>query len=98
MKSNVCYNLFKSSNLTEYKHCIFYFSSHFNKERFDKKLLSDDIEREKCKLNSKYGCVINGSEIIIALYYYSLIEKRGFYVTRDGLPISKHYTAELVVI
>ena len=97
MKSKVCYNLYKSEFFTIFKHHTFYFSSQFNKDRFDKKL-TEYIETETSKLNSKYGCIINGSEVVIALHYYTLIEKRGFYVVKDGLPISKYYTAEMVVV
>lgn len=97
MKSNVCYNLYKSNYFTTFKYYTFYFSSEFNKNRFDKQI-DEYTELEKCKLNSKYGCVINGSEIVIALHYYRLIEKRGFYVLKDGLPVPKNYTATLVVV
>lgn len=97
MKSNVCYNLFKSPYHTQYKNHTFYFSSQFNKDRFDNKLQLY-IDTEKLKLNSKYYTDIH-SEIVLALTLYRIIEKRGFYVlSASNLPISKNYSVEMVVI
>lgn len=97
MKSNVCYNLFKSPYYTQYLTHQFYFSSQFNKVRFDDKL-QDFIENENSKLNSKYLCEIN-AKIVLALCLYRKIEKRGFYVLNGGnLPIPKNYTVEMVVL
>ena len=90
MKSNVCYNLNKSEYYTEYKGYRFYFSSLFNKIRFNKQL-TEYLEQETLKLNAKYRTTFN-AEIVIALYLYRLIEKRGFYVIDNkNLPISKNY-------
>lgn len=97
MKSNVCYNLFKSPYHTQYKNHTFYFSSQFNKDRFDNKLQTF-VDTEKLKLNSKYYTEIR-SEIVLALTLYRLIEKRGFYVlSASNLPISKYYSVEMVVV
>ena len=90
MKSNVCYNLNKSEYYTEYKGYKFYFSSYFNDQRFKSKLL-DTIEKETLKLNAKYRTTFN-ADIVIALYLYRLIEKRGFYVVDyKGFPVRKDY-------
>lgn len=97
MKSNVCYNLFKSPYHTQYKNYTFYFSSQFNKDRFDIKI-KPYIETETFKLNSKYHAEIH-SEIVLALNLYRQIEKRGFYVlSASNLPISKYYSVEMVVV
>lgn len=97
MKSNVCYNLFNSPYHTQYKNYTFYFSSQFNKDRFDNKLQTF-VDTEKLKLNSKYYTDIH-SEIVLALTLYRLIEKRGFYVlSASNLPISKYYSVEMVVV
>lgn len=97
MKSNVCYNLYQSPYFTHYKKHTFYFSSQFNKERFDSRI-DKYIENENNKINSKYLCEINGS-IVLALTLYRTIEKRGFYVINASrLPINRYYSVEMVVI
>lgn len=90
MKSNVCYNLSKSNFYTTYKHYTFYFSSEFNKTRFETQINSY-AENEILKLNARYGTMIN-AHVMVALQLYKKIEKRGFYVKTDnGLLVSKAY-------
>lgn len=90
MKSNVCYNLRKSNFYTTYKYYTFYFSSEFNKTRFDTQI-NNYTENEVLKLNARYGTMIN-AHVMVALQLYKKIEKRGFYVENDnGLPVSKTY-------
>lgn len=97
MKSNVCYNLVKSLYKTNYKHYTFYFSSEFNKQRFDTQIQTF-IENETLKLNAKYRTTFN-AEIVISLYLYRLIEKRGFYVVDyNGLPVSKDYEVIMEIL
>lgn len=97
MKSNVCYNLSKSEYYTEFKGYKFYFSSFFNTQRFTSKLI-ETIEKETLKLNAKYRTTIN-SDIVVALYLYQLIEKRGFYVIDyKGLPVSKNYEVVMELV
>lgn len=97
MKSNVCYNLFKSPYYTQYLTHQFYFSSLFNKKRFDAKL-QDFIENENSKINSKFHCEVN-AKIVLAICLYKQIEKRGFYILNGcNLPISRNFTVEMVVL
>lgn len=97
MKSNVCYNLCKSTHFTEFNGYTFYFSSAFNKNRFDTNL-ETFIENENLKLKSRYGCNFNAKKVS-ALHLYRLIEKRGFYVLgSDNCPLSEHYEVEAVVL
>lgn len=96
MKSNVCYNLNKSNYYTQYSSYKFYFSSQFNKNRFDKQV-QDFVTNENCKLKSRYNCEIN-AEIMLAISLYRKLEKRGFYILNGcNLPLSKNYTIEMVV-
>lgn len=97
MKSNVCYNLAKSVYQTTFKQYTFYFSSEFNKQRFDTQIQTF-IENETLKLNAKYRTTFN-AEIVISLYFYRVIEKRGFYVIDyNGLPVAKDYEVVMEII
>lgn len=97
MKSNVCYNLVKSDYQTNYKQYTFHFSSDFNKQRFDTQI-QKFVENETLKLNAKYRTTFN-ADIVIALYLYRLIEKRGFYIIgNNGLPISKNYEVVMEIM
>ena len=96
MKSNVCYNLYKTPYFTEYNSYKFYFSSQFNKNRFETKLKT--IQDEILKINCKFRCNID-SRVVIALKFYKEIEKRGFYVLGSNqLPVSKNYSGQVVLI
>lgn len=93
----MCYNLSKSEYYTEYKDYKFYFSSYFNNQRFKARLI-ETVEKETLKLNAKYRTTIN-ADIVIALYLYRLIEKRGFYVIDcRGLSVSKNYEVVMRLI
>ena len=97
MKSNVCYNLGKSDYQTNYKQYAFHFSSEFNKQRFESQIQTF-IENETLKLNAKYRTTFN-AEIVIALYLYRKIEKRGFYIVdSNGLPVSKDYEVVMEIM
>lgn len=98
MKSNVWYNLNNSPYTTKLNGYTFYFSSQFNKNRFDKKLKSTEYETEALKLNSKYKCKIN-SQAMIAIRYYRMIEKRGFRILGgNSCPLPDELEIELVIV
>lgn len=96
MKSNVCYNLYKTPYFTEYNNYKFYFSSQFNKNRFETKL--ETIQDEVLKINYKFRCTVD-TRLLVALRYYKDIEKRGFYVLGSNqLPVPKDYSGQVVII
>lgn len=63
-----------------------YFSSDFNKERFNKRI-ENYVTDETLKFNAKHNCK---ADLTILLYIslYKLLEKRGFYVILNNKPIT----------
>lgn len=94
MKSNVCYNLIKTPHTSRYKTLTFHFSSDFNKRRFETRI--ETIPNEILKINYKLRCNIDTSELF-ALKFYRDVEQRGFYVLRNGMPLSKTYEAMVII-
>lgn len=69
-------NLSDSDYFTDIDGLRFFFSSEFNKKRFDNNI-DNFIEEENQKINNKYHVDIN-LEFYLMIVYYKKIEKRGF--------------------
>lgn len=69
-------NLFDSDYYIDINGLRFYFSSKFNRDRFNKNILTF-VEQENLKIVSRYHVNINLS-LFLMLSYYKKIEKRGF--------------------
>lgn len=78
-----------SSNYDNYK---FFFSSLFNKNRFDEKL-KDYIEIEESKIKNKYQINKIKLDLFFALSLYTKIEKRGFKIV-DNKRFKIYYKKE----
>lgn len=74
----VVYDLDKSEYFTKINNIKFYFSSAFNKRRFENNF-NDYIEEEHKKLKFKYRVNIDIYKCLLVAYYKK-IEKRGFRV------------------
>ena len=72
------YNLNNSNYISEINDYIFYFSSIFNKRRFDDGYLQFTID-EMAKLRAKYHVNIDLMNYL-TIVFYKKIEKRGFRV------------------
>ena len=78
VSKHVYYNIEESDIELQYKDIILYFSSDFNRERFQNRIV-DFVNDENFKLKAKYNVEVELSKMLI-LSYYSKIEKRGFRV------------------
>lgn len=94
--SPVEYDLEKSKFKVEDGEMVYYFSSKFNQERFEKMLENRGLERRK--LEVKLNCWIKPEPEAIDLMIYKSIEKRGFYVTINDTAISKDYEIDMKVV
>ena len=84
------YNDINESNYTfKYGKLVFYFSSNFYKEKFIKEYITF-IYDETMKLRIKFKCGIYCDEMILLLLYKK-IEKRGFKVLYNNVPIRENY-------
>ena len=72
----VYYNLEESDIFSKVDGFLFYFSSKFNKKRFDNNL-TNYVKIESCKNNNKYQFKIN-LNLYLTIAFYCKIEKRGF--------------------
>ena len=72
------YDLNDSNYISEINDYIFYFSSSFNKRRFDENYLHFAVE-EMAKLKAKYHVSIDLLDYL-TIVFYKRIEKRGFRV------------------
>lgn len=83
MRSKIYNNLKESSFTTKTNRFIFYFSSEFNKKRFDERYLTY-VTDETIKINQRYHVFdIKFNKIIeqvLMIAFYKKIEKRGFVV------------------
>lgn len=80
------YDLSRSDYFSEIDNLKFYFSSEFNKMRFDMNYY-DYIGDETYKLQAKYHVYLNIDEYLLVAFYKK-IEKRGFrvlYYKNDNL-------------
>ena len=76
VSNHVYYDIFESDISIQYKDIIMFFSSEFNANRFQNKILNF-IKEENDKLKSKYNVIVEFDEMLI-IAYYKKIEKRGF--------------------
>ena len=84
------YNDINESDYTfKYDNMVFYFSSEFYKNKFEK-MHFQFIKDETMKLKIKYKCAILCDKMALLLLY-KRIEKRGFKVTIDGKELNENY-------
>ena len=89
------YNINKSEYYFRINKLTFFFSSKFNKNRFESGFI-DYVNDETNKLKAKYKVNINLSDYLMVAYYKK-IEKRGFKILTydsndDIMELSKDYT------
>lgn len=70
-------NINESTFSINYKDFKFYFSSMFNKNRFENKL-KDYINTESSKIKNKFQIDKINLNLFFAIVFYTKIEKRGF--------------------
>ena len=88
MKVNIVYqDIERSKYSCRIGNLTFYFSSLFNKERYERKYL-DYIKSEERKIVNKYHYEIDMKNYLL-ICFYMMIEKRGFKVLVDGVEIKK---------
>ena len=84
------YNDINESNYTfKYDNLVFYFSSKFYQEKFIREY-SDYLKDEIMKLKIKFKCGVYCDEMILLLLYKK-IEKRGFKVLYNNIPLRENY-------
>lgn len=75
--ANIVYNdLNKTPFIYEYKGYVFYFSSVFHRNKFQREVL-EYVKNETLRFNSKYKIKVNMDEAFI-LSFYKKVETRGF--------------------
>lgn len=89
MANMVFYELENSPFFFRYQSFVFYFTSKFYLDKFEKGF-KDYIREETLKLNVKYKMIADADEMLI-LSYYKTIEKRGFKVKYKGNDLIKDY-------
>jgi len=85
----IYYDLDESDYIFKYGKLIFTFSSQFYLDKFTNEY-SEYIKNETLKLNSKYNCNIHCDEMLL-IDLYKKIEKRGFKVLYNKIPIKENY-------
>lgn len=93
-KRGIYLNLSESDIFTNFDEFRFYFSSNFNKERFEKNVLNY-ITSETLKLKNKYHIAFN-FDLFFSISYYNKIEKRGFRV--EEILTNKRLTANTIIL
>lgn len=92
--SNIYHNLEKSPFIYEKNEYKFYFSSLFYKNQFETKK-NDFLVNEKLKFMNKYKIISSDVlDTMLLLLLYRKIEKRGFYVIKNGKKLTYDYTLE----
>lgn len=95
MANIVCYELNDSPFFLRIDGFLFYFSSSFYKNKFEKEY-QDYIKSETLKLNVKYKMQVYADEMLM-LSLYKQIEKRGFRVKYKGVDLEKDYFIDCLV-
>ena len=93
------YNINKSEYYFKVNKLTFFFSSKFNKTRFENGFI-DYVNEETNKIKAKYKVNINLTNYLL-LTYYKKIEKRGFKVLTyddndDIIELSKDHTFRVI--
>ena len=93
------YDINKSEYYFRINKLTFFFSSKFNKTRFENGFI-DYVNEETNKIKAKYKVNINLTNYLL-LTYYKKIEKRGFKVLTyddndDIIELSKDYTFRVI--
>lgn len=93
------YNINKSEYYFKVNKLTFFFSSKFNKTRFENGFI-DYVNEETNKIKAKYKININLTNYLL-LTYYKKIEKRGFKVLTyddndDIIELSKDHTFRVI--
>lgn len=93
------YDINKSEYYFKVNKLTFFFSSKFNKTRFENGFI-EYVQEETNKIKAKYKVDINLTNYLL-LAYYKKIEKRGFKVLTyddndDIIELSKDYTFRVV--
>ena len=93
------YDINKSEYYFRVNKLTFFFSSKFNKTRFENGFI-EYIQEETNKIKAKYKVDINLTNYLL-LAYYKKIEKRGFKVLTyddndDIIELSKDYTFRVI--
>ncbi len=89
MANIVCYELEDSPFFLRMNDFMFYFSSKFYKDKFEKEY-KEYIRSETLKLNVRYKMIVDADEMLL-LSFYKMIEKRGFKVKYKGVDLEKDY-------
>ena len=93
------YNINRSEYYFKVNKLTFFFSSKFNKTRFENGFI-EYVSEETNKIKAKYKVDINLTNYLL-LAYYKKIEKRGFKVLTyddndDIIELSKDYTFRVI--
>ena len=93
------YDINKSEYYFKLNKLTFFFSSKFNKTRFENGFI-EYVQEETNKIKAKYKVNINLTNYLL-LTYYKKIEKRGFKVLTyddndDIIELSKDYTFRVI--
>ena len=83
------YDINKSEYVCEVNDLEFYFSSEFNKMRFELNCMNF-IDEETNKLKARYHVDLDIEDYLLVVFYMK-IEKRGFKVYKNGDIINKDY-------
>lgn len=94
VSNHVYYDIYESDISIQYKDLIMFFSSEFNANRFQNKILNF-IKEENDKLKSKYNVIVEFDEMLI-IAYYKKIEKRGFRVYKKVIYADNEYYLQLI--
>ena len=89
MANIVCYELEDSPFFLRMNDFMFYFSSKFYKDKFEKEY-KEYLRSETLKLNVRYKMIVDADEMLL-LSFYKMIEKRGFKVMYKGVNLEKDY-------
>ena len=88
--ANVIYHdINKSTYIYKYGDLTFYFSSLLYLNKFVNQF-NNYIEEEAAKLNNKFNMKINSKSFLL-ITFYKKIEKRGFKVLLNNIPLEKDF-------
>lgn len=91
----VCYSLEDSPFFLRINDFMFYFTSKFYMDKFNKEY-KDYIRDETLRLNVRYKMMGYADEMLL-LSFYKIIEKRGFKVQYKGVDLDKDYYIDCIL-